>query len=86
MVSTVTLAAALAACGLMSETACAFVVPLPRSSGSASTTTHHSMTMEDVVISPFDDSTGDSSRASSTTSTATTDGPLDLTWKNVELV
>ncbi len=34
------------------------------------------------IISPFDDS----DNKSASTKTATDDGPLDLTWENVELV
>lgn len=42
---------------------------------------------DDQIVSPFDNSSEVSSGDSSTTSsTATLDGPLDLTWDNVELV
>ena len=37
----------------------------------------------DVIVSPFDES---GSGSSSSTQTATADGPLELTWENVEMV
>ena len=36
----------------------------------------------DVIVSPFDES----GSGSSSTQTATADGPLELTWENVEMV
>jgi lysyl-tRNA synthetase class 2 len=40
------------------------------------------------IISPFDDSSSNNKSSSSSTKTATDidNGPLDLTWENVELV
>lgn len=47
--------------------------------------------MTEQIISPFDDSSPTKSSAASTATTSrttatTTDGPLDLTWENVEYV
>ena len=52
-----------------------------------------SSTYLQTIVSPFDESNTDSNSASKATATTTTsppkkkdDGPLDLTWENVELV
>ena len=39
-----------------------------------------------TIVSPFDESTTESEDGTTTTTTKTLEGPLDLTWDNVELV
>lgn len=48
-------------------------------------TTATALRMSDIV-SPFDDSGSDDPSSSGSTATKTLEGPLDLTWENVELV
>lgn len=60
-----------------------------RASGTTTKTVLRETTADDPIISPFDTTAGDSQEAAATTTATTTEkleGPLELTWDNVEKV
>jgi NifU-like domain len=71
-----------------------FLTRSSSTSSSSSSSRTSSNTFLQTIVSPFDESNTDSNSATTTTTTTTAtnalskkdDGPLDLTWENVEMV
>ena len=70
---------------LLSVSTDAFVVA-PRSTTSSRSVATGLRASSDPIISPFDNSAEDSASTTGTVATETLQGPLELTWENVEKV
>jgi lysyl-tRNA synthetase class 2 len=72
----------IAGAAALASTAAAFVVTSPRRHATSSSLLRSS----DPIVSPFDNSEEGGSDAVATTTTTKLEGPLELTWDNVEAV